>query len=309
MAADGFLTRTISRVRTFTDEPSSNAKYTDAKILDLVESSWADVLEEINRNASAPVRVRHDLAIDTATGLNANTYILPPTIGRLFQIDKVDSNGNVEWTIVPRSPWNPAGPAVLLEGNCLTISPDWGAGSYTLRLTYMPVGDVRLHEGTIAASAITNDATANTCAVMLASSPDTGSLDTRPNAYAGSVLRILGDGGTGATNDYVQERVIRSYDVETRTATVSPALTYVPTGTEVTYEIAPLLANAFDIVVALDVASMILGIEGDPKREKSTALQYARKIRTIRLNAAAYESIVGQHFQRDTITNGMVFRW
>ena len=304
MAADGFLTRTLSRIRLFTDEPSINAKYTDDNLLDLIESSWADILQELNRNSSAPIVVRHDVSVSTDATLDGNTHLLPPTVGQVLRLSKVCSTtGRVEWEMMPRSRWNPAGHGIIVEGNTIQFTPYWDRGSYTLRLTYIPKGDLRLHEGTFDNSgdvAITNDTDANQAEVILASSPGTGTLDIRPNAYAGSVLRILGDVGGSPTADYVQERIIRSYDVTTRTATVAPALTYVPSGTTVPYEIAPLLGQALDIVVALDVAAQVIGIEGDAKRAASTERQYARKMRTLRLNAANLEAIVGQRFQHDT---------
>ena len=311
MAATGFISRTITRIRTFAAEPETNAKYTDAILLDMIEISWAEVMAELNRASSTSLCVRHDISAASATTGPTNTYLLPPTIHAILRLAKVNTTtGVVEWEEIPRSRWSPAGPGFLIEGNTVRFEPHWQRGTHTLRLTYIPSGDMRLHygtvDGTVGASAITNDTSANTCTVVLAATPTTGSLDTRPNAYAGSILRILGDGGTNAAHDYCQERVITAYDVVTRTATMSPALTTVPVGDAIPYEVAPLLGNAFDAVIAMDVAAQVVGIEGDGARSMSIERQFARKMRTLKLNAANQEAIVGQRFQHDT-TQGMNF--
>lgn len=306
--ATGFLSRTLSRIRLFTDEPSTNAKYTDADLLDLIRSSWTDVLGEIMRVTSKPIVVRHDISVAGQDGITANTYILPPTVGSILRIAKINTNtGNSEWDVVPRSRWNPDGPGVLFEGRAIKFQPDWAAGSYTLRVEYTPTGDLDMHIGTVDASAFSNDTSANTCTVVLASSPDTGSLDLRPNAYAGGVLRIL---SCDDDSEFpVQDRLITAYDYSTRTATLSPALTEAPATGDITYEVATPLGEGFDMVVALDVAAIVLGVEGDDKRSLSTQKQYARKLRSIRLNEANFEAIVGQRFEHDTAQNEYRMSW
>jgi hypothetical protein len=304
MSSLGFLTRTISRVRRFTDEPSTNAKYSDSDIIDIKQSSWGDVLEELNRVNAAPIVVRHNM---TFSDDNVNVYVLPPNIGTILRLAKMSSvTGLPEWVVTPRSRWNPSGPGLLIEGNTLRLEPFWVGSSDTLQMDYVPNGDLELHEGSIASSAFTNDSTTQTCSIVLSDSPTQGSLDTRPNAYAGSIFRII----SATSNNYQQERIIKSYDTITRTAVVQPAFeaTLLPGGT-VTYEIAPLMNRSMDIVVALDVSAIILGLEGDNNRASSVQLQYARKMRTLRLNRSNIEAIVGQRFQHDTVANSDVFAW
>ena len=298
--ATGFLTRSINRVRRYTDEPSTNAKWTDSDIIDEIESSWADTLSEINRLTTAPIVVRHDLNFQPSQ----NMYVLPPTVGRILQLAKINSTtGVIEWRLRPRSRFNPSGPGIIIEGNVIRVEPNWTEGNETLRLVYMLSGDLRLHSGT--AETITNDSTNHNCAVVLAETVTVGERDVRANAYAGCILRVL----TATTNDYGQERIITSYDHTTRTATLEPEYADVPGGT-VTYEVVPMvIGKSFDKVCSLDVAATILGIEGDQARAASVEKQFARKMRQIRLDQSAIESIVGSHFQSDTDDNLRYLGW
>jgi len=170
----------------------------------------------------------------------------------------------------------------------------------------LPTGDVRLHCGE--AGAIDNTTSTESCTVVLEATPTThGVLDNRPNAYAGSVFRVL----SASTNNYVQERIISAYDVATRTATLRPAFTtaLLPGGATVAYEIAPLLWQANDMVVPLAVAKVIAGIEGDTKRFNALNLQLAQEMRRLRLDAASFDSIKGITFEHDTVTNRRYALW
>lgn len=297
----GFLERTISRIRKFVDEPATNAKYTDADLLDLIEVEWASILAELNRTGQRPLVVRHDLSVPQG----AEILQLPPIVQNLLQIVKLTRTGDVEWAVTPASRYNPAGPGVLFEGPVIRFQPPWSGGTETLRLEFVPSGDIRLHGGT--AGTITNSLSANTCTVVLASSPSVGSLDTRPNAYAGSILRIL----SASTNNYMQERIIQSYNVTSRTATLAPAFeaALLPGGATVTYEIAPLLYQAHDFVVAMAVARNIAVIEGDPARTKFLTQRYAERMRDLRLNESAYQGLVGDRMSVDTRYNRRYLEW
>jgi len=285
----------------YVDEPTSNAKYTDAKILDLLENQWANILSEMSRVSQHPFVVRHNITFGEAS----RTYVLPPNVGNILRLASINTTSNApEWIVVPLSRNNPGGPGISMEGNILRLEPDWKGEDTTYQLDYIPTGDVRLHAGT--AGTITNDSTAGTCTLVLAATPTTGVLDNRPNAYAGSILRIL----SATANNYVQERIISSYDVTTRTATLRPHFEadLLPSGA-VTYEIAPLLWQASDMVVAVAVAKVIAGIEGDSKRFNALHQQYAVEIRRLRLGAANFDQIKGITFRHDVPTNRRYAEW
>lgn len=300
--SDGFISRTLARIRTFTDEPATSAKYTDAKLLDLIENQWAAILGEFNRVSQHPTVIRHNVTF----GETSRTYVLPPTVGSVLRLAKISTTTNsMEWEVIPLSRNSPTGPGVTMEGNILRLEPDWEGDDVTFQVDYIPTGDVRLHDGT--AGTITNDTTAGTCTLVLAASPTTGVLDNRPNAYAGSVLRIL----SASTNNYVQERIISAYDVTTRTATLRPHFdaTLLPGGATVTYEIAPILWQSNDMVVALAVAKLIAGVEGDNKRFAALGHHLAQEMRRLRLDAASFDAIKGVTFEHDTVTNRRYVSW
>jgi hypothetical protein len=154
-----------------------------------------------------------------------------------------------------------------------------------LRVTFVPSGCVKLHTASIDTDDddddtgnITNGTT--TATVVLPTQTNinatgAGTLDLRPNAYGGSIFRVLAAG----TANYVQERLITAYDVTTRTLTLSPQFDagLVPatdTDTNVAYEIAPPLVEQFDAVIAAWVAMMIVGLEGDKARYGGIATLY-----------------------------------
>jgi hypothetical protein len=284
----GWLSDTISKIQLLVDEPDYKAKYTDSDLIDLIESEWTDVVEEMFRMAQNTISVRHEITFQRGT----QYYVLPPTVGEITRLAERDATTHdIEFEMTPRSPYNPYGPNFTIEGNMIVLDPKWQGSSKTLELEYIPTGDVRLHDGTL--SSITNSTT-----VVLPASPTTGTLDTRPNAYAGSVFRVL----SATTNDYIQERVIKSYDVTTRTATLSAALDPVPSGT-ITYEIAPMLALHQAYLVAFSVARTILAVEGDNSRYSAMNREYQRKIRNLRLRVSNFQTIRGTRMETDTRSN------
>jgi hypothetical protein len=280
----------------FADEPSTNAKYSDSEVIDLIEMEWANIMQEQVRNSQAPIVARHDFTFQSGQ----QHYVMPPTVGEVLMLGEHDSTTDTSsGMFVPRSRYNPAGPNFTIEGNIIRLDPKWQGSNTTVRLTYIPTGDVRLHEGTLdnGGSDISNGTDSAT--VILADTPTTGSLDTRVNAYEGSVLRIL----SASTNDYEQQRVITSYDVTTRTATVKPGFDYAPGGAVVTYEIAPLLFLFRDLLVSLSVARLLIGTEGDTTRYKLLERMWNEKMRALRLHQSNMQTIVGTRMETDTIFN------
>ena len=301
-----FLEKVVDWVRIYTDEPTITAKYTEDNLYDLIQTEWTTIMEQLNLSAQTPIIVRHRITVVE----DQKVYLLPPTIGQVLRIMMLDTNGGVQGEVYPRSRWNPAGCGVAIEGNTLYLDPTWGGSTVYIELDYMPTGDVMLHDGTIDSDdSIVNDVDENTCTVVLAATPDNGSLDTRPNAYAGSILRIISAG----TNNYEQMRVIQSYDVATRTATVAPAFTaaLLPsvTGEDISYEIAPFLSPGKQNIVALAVSRHIITTEGNIQRYGMITRQYKEMLRSVRLHLANVEQIVGMHFKKDTAANVYYANW
>jgi hypothetical protein len=299
-AADSsFLTRAVKWIRKWADEPSLKTKYTDSELIGFIEQQWDIILGELNRLSTSPIVARANITLSSTQQF----YAMPPTCATILGISEFNTSHEINSSLQPRGRFNPLGPGVTFEGNILRLQPSWVGDATVYQVDYLPTGDVRLHQGT--AGTITQDATNHLSTVELAATPTVGSLDTRDNAYAGSVLRILG----ATTNNYVQERVISSYDRTTRIATVKPEFSpTLATDTAVIYEIAPLLFQAQDPVVAMAVVRDILAIEGD-SRLKSVSEAYNIRMRALRLNVSSLNAINGQKFENDTMHNRRFVEW
>jgi hypothetical protein len=295
--ADSFIERTRDSIREIAGEPTVHAKYSDDRLLTWIEQAYAHLLGEIGRRASNPLVVRFDIPLSTDT----RVYTLPPIVQRVLDLEMLDESGNTVWYERPRSRYNPAGPNLVFEASTIRFTKDLTNG-YTLRVHFIPSGCVALHTGAVASvddvPRITNDPATNTATVVLAETPTAGTVDRRPNAYAGSIFRVLSD--TGDAN-YIQDRIITAYNVATRTATLSPAFVdgFVPTGDEVLYEIAPPIERAMDIVIATYVARTLCGIEGDAARFRTLSQLYAEQVRDI-VAQVNHFSALDEGLKRDT---------
>lgn len=141
--------------------------------------------------------------------------------------------------------------------------------------------------------------------VTLGATPHVGTLDTHDEAYAGSVLRILGVDGTTVTGNYMQEANITAYDNTTRQATLSVALDPIPTTDDgyIYYEIAPAIHKGMDTVVALYAAYRIASIEGNAKRAKGILDAYRNELRNVRLTAYYSNLPEAPRMTRDSFDN------
>lgn len=267
---DSFLSRAIVDVREATDEPTQKAKYTDARIIEHLEKSYILVLNEINRNSRTPAVAKIEKTI--ASGIT--TYPLPHTIGSIHGIYKTDDSGGKVF-YDSRSKYNPSGRGMWLENQTLHVQTTgmYGIGT-EITIEYIPSGIARLHNGTCT---LNSDGDVVTFGAV----PNVGTLDTHHEAYAGSILRILGADGT---NSYLQERVITAYNEIDLEATLDAPLDPIPTGT-IYYEIAPAISKGMDTVVALYAAHKIMSNEGNAKRASSILKSYRNEIRNVRLTA------------------------
>ena len=267
---DSFLSRAIVDVQEATDEPTMKAKYPPARIIEHLEKAYILVLNEINRNSRTPAVAK--IVKTIASGTSA--YALPHTIGSIHGIYQAGSTGGKVF-FDSRSKYNPAGRRIWIENQTLHIQTAdiYGLGT-EITIEYIPSGIARLHNGTCTLNTDGDVATFGTV-------PNAGILDTHHEAYAGSILRILGASGTG---NYLQERVITAYDETAREATLDVPLDPIPTGT-IYYEIAPAISKGMDTVVALYAAHKIMSNEGNVKRASSILKSYRNEIRNVRLTA------------------------
>jgi len=268
--SDSFLSRAIVDVRADTDEPVIKAKYGDPRVIELLEKAYILVLNEVNRNSRTPAVAKIDKTI--ASGVT--TYAIPHTMSSIHGIYKTDETGGKIF-YDSRSKFSPFGRGVWIENQTLHIqtSDIYGIGT-DITIEYVPSGIARLHNGTCT---LNSDGDV----VTFGATPNAGVLDTHNEAYAGSILRILGADGTG---NYLQERVITAYDETTRAATLDAPLSPIPTGT-IYYEIAPAISKGMDTVVALYTAWRMTSTEGNAKRASNILKAYRNEIRNVRLTA------------------------
>ncbi len=270
--SESFLTRAITEVREALDEPSQIAKYTSARIINFLEKAYIIILNEKNRNSRTPAVAKINKTIVSGT----TTYPLPHTVGSIHGIYTLgDSGGKVFYD--SRSKFNSFGRGLWLENQTLHVQTTgmYGVGT-EITIEYVPSGIARLHNGTCTVVEDTDGKV-----VKFGATPNAGTLDTHHEAYAGSVLRILGSSETG---DYLQERVITAYDETTRKATLDAPLDPIPTGT-IYYEIAPAISKGMDTVVALYAAWRIASAEGNAKRASGILKAYRNELRNVRLTA------------------------
>jgi len=273
---DSFLTRAITDVREAVDEPNVSAKYSDARIIEHLEKSYILVLNEINRQSKTPAVVKETITVSS----NTTKYILPHVMGSLLGIYNLSESG-CKIFYDSRSRYNPFGQKLWLEGNTLNIQSTvlFGIG-LELTAEWVPAGVARLHNGVCTLNSDGDE-------VTLASTPNAGILDTHHQAYAGSVIRILGVDGTTVVGNYLQERNVTAYDETTRVATLDKALSPIPTtdGGYIYYEIAPAIHKGMDTVVALYTAYRLVSAEGNNKRAEGILKAYRNAMRNVRLTA------------------------
>lgn len=278
----GFIARALADVRLHTDEPTINSKYSDALILTKLEQAYPIILGEVYRNSRTPVVAKLVITVDSAK----ETYALPPSLGVIWAIYAKDTDNGTKFFYHSRGIHNTSGRGIWVEGRTLHIQrPELYVGSENeFTVEYTELGTSRLHDGVLAAAV-------NTAGdeVTLAAVPSTGTLDTRDNAYAGCLLRILSVTGTSPTGDYIQERVITDYNRTTRVATLDVALDPVPVagaGGYIYYEIAPAINQGMDSVLALYAAYMIASIEAPiQKRAAGILAMYRDQLRNLRLSS------------------------
>ncbi len=269
--SDSFLTRAIADVRESTDEPTQKAKYSPTRIIEHLEKAYIIVLNEINRNSRTPAVARIVKTIASGT----TTYPLPHTVGSVHGIYTTDVTGTKAF-YGSRSKFNPLGRGIWFENQTLHVQTADSFGTGTeITVEYIPSGIARLHNGICTLNAAGD-------VVTFGVTPNAGTLDTHHEAYAGSILRILGSDGT---NSYLQERVITAYDETALEATLDVPLDPIPTGSNIYYEIAPAISKGMDTVVALYAAWRITSTEGNAKRASNILKAYRNEIRNVRLTA------------------------
>lgn len=285
VVGSGFLERAIEWVRQATDEPETNAKYSDDEIIELLEDAYKHVLGEVNRSSIWPLTADFDVTIVDSD--EKKMYPLPAGLGKVLRISLLNDAGDAElYNIQARGRLHPYGPGFRIEGRHLRVQENVFNDDDIIRIQYAPNGTAHLHEATDTGDNLF-DFTGDYPVVTLSAGVTRGTLDLRKSAYIGCIFRILGtDENGGESTNIVQERIITAHDALTRKITLGAGLDVNPEDTDnVTYEIGPVLEDSVDRVVAIYTALDIAGTEGNTARERSLERRYLARIRDIRMMA------------------------
>ena len=209
------LMTTITRIRTYLDDPSLDAKYdNDFLVRQIIEPEMVNVITALNATREEPILCNFLLNPLVSTDERIE---LPPNVGVIARIAKLNTDGTVANDIARRDETDPRGPGWHLDGRDLHIRPDWDetgiddGSSYNV--WYIPSGDFNPHYSDAGGEILTGRLT-----LTVDSTPDVGGIDKRNSAYIGGVLRVW-----NAANSIVEERVITGYTASSGLITVRSA--------------------------------------------------------------------------------------
>jgi len=271
-STNSILMTTLERIRTFLDDPSLDAKYTNHFLIShVIEPEMVNVITGINQQREDPILCKFSL---DNLEVNNTSIELPPNVGTIYRITSLNAAGDVLDDIAKRDDTDPRGPGWHLDGRDLYLRPDWTPDTAGYEVWYAPSGDFSPHY-----SADGGELESGALTFILDSTPDVGDYDRREGAYIGGVLRVW-----NADKTIIQEQVISGYDVSTKTVTVRRAFgtADIPVASSLRYEIVPEYMGHIWQAVAL-AGSMNLGAArninekqmGFLKEQFSLALQSA----------------------------------
>jgi hypothetical protein len=120
----------LDRVRTYTDDPDIDAKFTnDFLVRNMIGPAWVDVWSRINNTLDAPVILTFDIDIET----DQLHYPLPPCVQEVLRLVVIDDNGKVLQDIRPRDRMSPVGEKWSIEGTGGALSLYIPSDSSSLR--------------------------------------------------------------------------------------------------------------------------------------------------------------------------------
>jgi hypothetical protein len=289
VVAGHFLDRVISEARRYADEPSVNAKYSEAVLIEKITTLWTQLWTDLSLTMDSPIVVRHDITVVSGQ----QNYLLPPTVGEILSLRKIDTNTDLPtWESWPQSYYNPYGPGVTVEGNMIRFTPIWNTGE-TLRLEYTPSGETYPHEGgcTVLGSS----------SLIIGGTPSAGSLDTRENAYAGYVIRLFHAETIGRT----QERIVDTFDPEERS--IVPTVDFTGTTAELTnyqtYELVPVFSRLVESVLSVAIARDMVASTTNKAKFQALTQIYKERIRAARTKLMKLNQLRVSRFEGDVSSN------
>lgn len=286
LSGSGFLSDCVTMIRRMTDEPSLLPKYTDADLVEAVTSAMTVVMSEVHNNSDHNILCRFNIQLVTGQ----QTYILPPNVGEIWAVRKMSTTTPVIpiYEAWPDNHWSSHQSGFVIEHNEFRLLTDWRSTDI-LEILYIPNGESFIHKATASSVAASQ--------IIFPTTVTDGTLDTRQNAYAGYLCRILSN-----TDPHIQERILASYDNITRKGIPTTPFDPVPSGT-VVYEVLPTYGWLIKDAVCLQAAMDVLANEGNTKRLKTQTIRYNVKMRALRQMIAKKSSRFGGHMEGDTSDN------
>ena len=280
-----FLADTITLIRNAVDDPETDVQYTDSEIIHWIENAFSQVIPSVFAQASGPTSVRWNLVVTA----NQGEYAKPPNVLEIFAAHVVNTKGEIERILRPRSRFNAFGPGIIFDGHRISFVPV-PTKDETYRIWYIPDGSCRLSEGPVK--------TGSTVSAVKLGTPTKGTRDAREMAYGGSVLTLTD------TTGQVEEREVNtsSFDGTDHILNVSPDFT-ITVDTNTTYDIHPVIGPLMQTAVVLETSLMMLAFQGESKRTNLLEKRQRSVMRQLRLSSANEEQIVGGHFVGDTPDN------
>lgn len=290
-SGSGWIQRVAGKVRKWCDEPDTNAKFSDNDVYELIKSVYAKIFPDLAIHDRGLVVVRYDITFVT----DQLEYVLPPNVGMILKVERVstDTDRTLQ-EIYPTTIYAPYGMGWTVEGNILRLNQKltWTSNN-TFRIIYVPNGDMSPLEAPI--TVYGTDTTNKTWTI---GSVVDGTLDTRPNAYGGYILRIL----SADTNGLVQEIPIASYDCENARVTLVRPPSPIPNG-NVNAEIVPSLTKQFEDLICLGVARRMMVIDGHTTRKRLLDEEYMESLRSVRLQLAKVQQRLSSRYDGRTPEN------
>jgi hypothetical protein len=308
---NSLLKTAIERIRGYLDDPDLEAKYSDDYVIrHVIQPAFASVLSRVKNSASNPVLQR--LSLPLVQG--QQYYQLPPCVGEVWRIAILDTSGIVVQEAIPRGMYNLRGQNWMLEGNLISFMPYPDANYSEVEVWYCPSGDYQpFFCATPGAGAVLNankDQVTFTLST-LTTAGITGSIDRRPSAYVGQMLRLL----NSATNGIIEERMIASWLPNTGVpgqwiATLRRPFTYAAAGNLSSFEIAPEGTESLYEAVAIAGAMKLAGyrkISGE--HFGMIQAQYRDAMKTLMDQYSNMQMRMPKAFEKDTVDNQLGQAW
>ncbi len=288
----------LDRVRSYIDDPTVNAKYSNNYLLsNIITPEMINVVSRINLTAGNPMLLTHDITLVE----DQPRYVLPPGIGEIYRVGKLNDSGRVEYDFKPRGEHHPRGPVWSLDGNTINFRPypDANDAGETITIFYIPNGDFQMHYSDSGGQR--NSGTTFTLSDTLAATGDIGYRDYREQAYAGAILRVW----KRTDNNIIEERVIRSYNHATRMATVDTAFVNISVNNSgYRYEVIPQMATSLASAISSSAAVQLGTIRNISQKQMNfLLLQHKTNMKTILDNRSNIQNRTGKMYQKRTVDN------